>query len=517
MSDGHYDVIVIGSGPGGASLAHRLAPSGKRILVLERGGYLPRERVNWDVDAVFNQGRYKAAETWFDADGAPFAPMVHYGVGGNSKLYGAALVRLRRADFDALPHAGGLSPAWPIAYDALDPYYLEAERLYHVHGARGEDPSEPNATAPFPYPPVAHEPRIGALDAVWRAQGLRPFHLPLGIRLDQRPGSHEATPQSPCIRCAAFDGFPCLTNGKADAQVVCIDPLATAANVCVRTGARVERLETDPRGTRIVAVEARRDDQVERYTGDIVVVACGAINSALLLLRSANAAHPDGLANGSGQVGRNYLCHNQSVTLAISRVVNDTVFQKTLGLTDFYFGDRDWPRPMGFIQMCGKIHGQHVRGETLPPWLGFLPDLPFDATARHSLDFWLSSEDLPDPANRVRLDRDGRVVLERRANNLEAHRRLQQRLGAVLEAMDERFVTLAKPIPLEGVSHQAGTLRMGTDPAASVVDSDCKAHEIDNLYVCDSSVFPAIGAVNPTLTIIANALRVADIVAARLA
>ena len=522
MPSDHFDVIVIGSGPGGATLASRLAPTGKRILMLERGDYLKREQANWDTAAVFNQARYKAKETWFDRKGGGFSPMVHYVVGGNSKVYGSALVRMRREDFGELQHAGGTSPAWPVGYDTFDPYYLEAERLYYVHGRRGDDPSEPNAADPFPYAKVEHESRIAELHNAFAQQGLKPFHLPLGILLDQKPGSPEAMPGSPCIRCSAFDGFPCITNGKADAQIACVDPmLKRYVNVSLLTGAYVSRLETDGQGRAVTSVHVTRNGADERYSADIVVVACGALNSALLLLRSAGGAHPNGLANKSDQVGRNYMRHNQSLLLALSRERNDTVFQKTLALSDFYFGTAEWPHPMGFVQMCGKLHGTHLRGEVLPSWLEFLSNVPFEIVARHALDFWLSSEDLPDPANRVTLDRDGRVTLALTPNNMEAHKRLitnfkttmsKTNMGGVLG----RSIFLKKEIPIAGVSHQAGTLRFGTDARTSVLDANCRTHEIDNLYVTDGSFFPSVGAINPTLTIIANALRVADHIKERL-
>ena len=520
MPADHYDVIVIGSGPGGASVADRLAPTGKRILVLERGAYLPREPANWDAEEVFKKQRYRADETWRDKDGAPFSPMLHYWVGGNSKMYGSALLRLRREDFSRLEHSAGVSPAWPIAYDELDPYYLEAERLYSVHGRRGEDPCEPNAAVPFPCPPVAHEPKLAALHEAWAGQGLRPFHLPLGIKLDQIEGSHLPTRESACIRCAAFDGFPCLTGGKADAEVASIQPmLRDHANVTLLTGARVERLETDGSGRRVSGVIVERDGARERYAADIVVVACGALNSALLFLRSANAAHPNGLANGSDQVGRNYMRHVNSVMLAVSRKTNETIFQKTLASTDFYFGTKDWPHPMGFIQMCGKVHGVQVHA-TASDWLKLMPDIPFELMARHSIDFWLTSEDLPRPDNRVTIDRDGTVRLALTDTNLAAHEHLQRELQRVMNAtadgVADRFMYLKKMIAIDGVSHQAGTMRFGPDPRHDVLDVDCRAHEVDNLYVSDSSCFPSVGAINPTLTIVANALRVADRIRERL-
>jgi choline dehydrogenase-like flavoprotein len=509
-----YDVIVIGSGPGGASLAHRLAATGKRILVLERGPYLPRAPENWDSKTVFVDGKYQAPETWHGANGETFHPGLHYFVGGNSKVYGAALFRLRERDFEEITHQHGISPAWPLKYESFAPFYTEAETLFAVHGNRGEDPLEPPTADPYPHPAVSHEPRIQALNDSFAADGLHPFHLPLGIKLDERDG--KPTPTSICIRCDAFDGFPCLLNGKADAQVMCIDPaLAAYPNFTLITDAYVERLETDPTGRTVTAVHVTRCGEKELYTADIIVVACGALSSALLLLRSANDAHPNGLANGSGQVGRNYMRHNQSVLMALMREPNDTIFQKTLAVSDFYFGADDWDYPLGLIQMCATSHADQIKGEALPSWLEWFPGTPFDVMARHSMDFWLSSEDLPRPENRIFYDGD-RVVLDVTEQGQEAHRRLKKKLEHYVSragshpVLLERNLYFGKNIPIGGTAHQAGTARFGTDPASSVLDLNCKAHELDNLYVTDASFFPSIGAVNPTLTIIANALRVAD-------
>jgi choline dehydrogenase-like flavoprotein len=519
MSD-HYDVIVIGSGPGGGSVVHRLASTGKRILLLERGDYLPRSPANWDSQTVFVDGAYQAPETWYGADGRNFHPGLHYYVGGNSKVYGAALFRMRERDFDEIVHKDGLSPAWPLKYQAFEPYYAEAERLFHVHGQRGEDPNEPPSSGPFPHPPVSHEPRIAALSESLAKDGLHPFHLPLGILLDEKDG--KPTPTSICIRCDAFDGFPCLLNGKADAQVICVDPTLKAhPNVTLMTGAFVSKLQTDATGQSVTGVQVTRNGRAERYSADIVVVACGALSSALLLLRSANDSHPHGLANGSGQVGRNYMRHNQSILMALMREPDDTVFQKTLAVSDYYLGSDDWDYPLGLIQMCAKSHGAQIRGEALPAWLEWVPKMPFEEMARHSMDFWLSSEDLPRPENRIFYDGD-RVILDLNENNMEAHHRLKRKLEQILSRAGthpillERSLYLGKNIPIGGTAHQAGTARFGPDPASSVLDLDCKAHQLDNLYLTDASFFPSIGSVNPTLTIIANALRVADKIAARL-
>ena len=520
MATDTYDVVIVGSGPGGATMAWRLARTGKRILLLERGDYLPRERENWSSQAVFNEARYQTSEFWYGLDGRPFHPGLHYYVGGNSKVFGGVLLRLREADFGEIRHPDGVSPRWPLGYETFEPYYQQAEELYHVHGLRGEDPTEPPSNKPYAYPPVSHEPRIQQLFDGLKREGLHPFHLPVGVLLDEHDG--RVAPHSPCIRCDAFDGYPCATNGKADAQIICVDPtLAAYPNVTLWTGAYVERLLTDAKGGAVTGLEVMRNGERLTVSGDVVVVACGALSSALLMLRSANDAHPQGLANASGQVGRNYMRHNNSTVLAISRTPNPTRFQKTLGLNDFYFGADDWDYPLGHIQMVGKSDGTQIKGEGLPALLQWFPDQPFDWLARHSLDFWLTSEDLPRPENRIFYD-GGRVVLDLTQTNAESHRRLRAKLQGLCDRLDihphlfDRELYLGKDVPIGGTAHQAGTLRFGADPATSVLDLDCRAHGIDNLYVTDASFFPSIGAVNPTLTLIANALRVGDHIAGRL-
>lgn len=510
----HYDVIIIGSGAGGGTLAWKLAPSGKRILLVERGDYVPREKANWDPRAVNVDGRYQTKESWLDRDGKELHPHTNYAVGGNTKFYGAALFRMRERDFGELAHHGGVSPAWPISYADLEPYYTAAERLYQVRGARGVDPTEPWASAPYDHPPVSHEPRIAKLAADLERAGLSPFHVPLGVRLDERDRR-----SSPCIRCETCDGFPCLIGAKSDAETICVRPALEHPNVTLVTGARVERLETDASGRRVVAVHAVRDGAPEVYRGDLVVVSCGAIQSAALLLRSASERHPNGLANGSDVVGRHYMGHINSVLMALSLEPNPTVFQKTLGLNDFYFGAEDWAFPMGHISFVGKLDAVTLAAGAPP----FAPGWTLEAMAKHSLDFWLTSEDLPDPDNRVTLGRDGKVVLSYRPNNEEGHKRLIAKLKGLMNRIgcDDRLISrnlfVGQRIPLAGVAHQNGTVRFGADPSSSALDRDCKAWEVDNLYVVDGSFFPSSSAVNPALTIMANALRVGDHLLERLA
>jgi choline dehydrogenase-like flavoprotein len=503
----HYDVIIIGTGAGGGTLAYRLAASGKRILLLERGDYVRREKDNWSSRAVNVDAKYHTKEAWHDKHGKPLHPHTNYYVGGNTKFYGAALFRLRKQDFGEIVHHGGISPTWPISYDDLEPYYSQAEYLYQVHGERGIDPTDPPASAPYRFPAVQHEPRIQRLHDDLARCGLRPFHVPLGIMLD------EARPRtSKCIRCDTCDGFPCLIYAKSDAQVICVDPALEHPNVTLLTNARVTRLMTSASGREVTAVVMQRDGAEERVSGDIVVSSCGAINSAALLLRSATDRHPNGLANRSGVVGRHYMGHVNSVLLAISRAANPTVFQKTLAVNDFYFGDDGFPFPMGHISFVGKLDAVALSAGAP----AIVPGLTLDLMAKHSLDFWLTSEDLPDPDNRVSLDARGNIVLSYTPNNVEGHRRLIAKLEHLLQHLDmhshlvPRNLFVGNRIPLAGVAHQNGTIRFGRDPSTSALDPNCKAHELDNLYVVDGSFFPSSGAVNPALTIMANALRVGD-------
>jgi choline dehydrogenase-like flavoprotein len=522
--DRHYDVIIVGTGAGGGTLGYRLARQGVRVLWLERGSFLPRELDNWDTRAVFVRGKYLAPEQWYDRHGHEFQPEVNYYVGGNTKFYGAALFRLRPEDFGEIVHHGGTSPAWPMTYADLEPYYTEAEHLYKVHGRHGEDPSEGDASADYAYGSVAHEPRIQQLSDDLEKQGLHPFHLPIGVDLHEDAPGHAAR-GSACIRCSKVDGFPCLVQAKSDAQVICVDPVLGQDNVTLVTGATVERLETDAAGTTVTGVVATLEDgSTATFTGDLVALACGAVNTAALLLRSRTDTHPEGLANSSGVVGRHYLRHNNVAVMAVSTEPNPTRFQKTLAVNDWYLGDGDWDYPLGGIQMLGKSDHAMIHAEA-PRWAGRLsPDLPFEVLAHHAVDFWLCGEDLPRPENRVTVDKENRVHLALdEGNNVEGVRRLRHRLDGMLEHLGLRrhhlldhSLYLHKSMPIGATAHQAGTVRFGTDPASSALDPDCKAHDLDNLYVVDTSFFPSIGAVNPSLSAIANALRVGDHLAARL-
>jgi choline dehydrogenase-like flavoprotein len=503
MSTDRYDIIIIGTGAGGGTLLHKLAPSRKRILVLERGGFLPREKQNWDPEAVITQNRYHTKEVWKDGRGRDLHPGAGYWVGGNTKVYGGAIFRFRERDFERVVHKGGISPEWPLKYRDFEPYYAHAEQLYDAHGAAGEDPTEPTRSGPYPHPPVSHEPELERYDRALAGRGLKPFHVPLAIKLKENDPV-----ASPCIRCATCDGYPCLVDAKADADVNCVRPSLRNHfdNVRLLTEAKVVRLLTSSSGREVTAVEAIVRGKPRTFSADLVVVSCGAINSAALLLRSANDRHPRGLANGSDQVGRNFMRHQNAILFGISTKRNPTVFQKTLAINDFYWGERDFPYPMGHVSLVGKST-QEMLAAGAPP---FVPGFALRFLAEHAVDWWLTGEDLPDPNNRVRLEGDA-IALDYTDNNTEGFDRLIRRWKQILREIDGPIgISIAGKLPLAAVGHQNGTVRFGTDPKTSVLDVNCRAHEVANLYVVDASFFPSSAAVNPSLTIMANALRVGE-------
>jgi len=512
----HYDVVIVGSGAGGATIAQRLAPTGKKILILERGEHLPREAENWSAKAVFIDNRYRTTEQWYDSKGAAFHPNTNYWAGGNTTFYGAALLRLREGDFQETQHKGGVSPAWPIDYADLRPYYAEAEKLWKVHGQRGVDPSEAAGDPPYAYPPVQPDPGIARLNDHLRGIGWNPFTLPIGVDYDA-----ENPLTSKCIKCKTCGGYPCLLKAKSDARTCALEPTLLAwPNVTLLTGKKAIRLETDAAGKTVTAVVTTGAAGEERWTGDIFVAAAGAVNTAVLLLASANAAHPNGLANGSDQVGRNYVFHNLTAVVSLALAPMDAPFPKTLAINDFYWRD---PRggfdyPMGHIQSLEYMSGQTLEGQIshiLPPALA--PGFLFNAAAERMLSLLVVSEDLPDPNNRVRLGKDGKISLDYTHNNLEGHERLVAALDDALDgftshshSISQHRLEVSQLLPLYGTAHQAGTVRFGKDPASSVLDPWCKAHELDNLYVTDSGFFVTSASVNPTLTIVANGMRVGD-------
>jgi choline dehydrogenase-like flavoprotein len=503
----HYDIIIIGTGSGGSTIAHKLAPSGAKILILERGGFIPKEKQNWDPHEVVNLGRYRANDTWYDQDDKPFKPFIHYNVGGNSKMYGAALFRFRETDFKEVAHFGGISPAWPVDYNVYEPYYTEAEKLYSVHGKRGIDPTEPWTTTDYPLPPLVYEPLIEDLNAKLENLGLQPFPLPMGIKLPQDYTQTEAP-----VMLENFDGFPDPTDSKADGQVMALRPALKHKNVTLIANAYVERLDTDSTGKKLTRVLADVNGEKIAFNGDIIIVACGAVNSAALLLRSANDQHPDGLANSSGQVGRNLMLHHNGCLVAFTKKKNDCVFQKSLGIADYYHGAEDSRYPLGEIQLMGRNDADTII------WLAekMYPGETYEKLKNKTLDFWLTAEDLPHPENRVTLKENGSIKVSYTKTNYEAFERLKNKLKQIFEwlgELDSDYKDVywnGYDLDISGMSHQNGTLRFGTNPSNSVLDLNCKAHDLENLYVVDASFFPSCGAFNPALTIAANALRVGD-------
>ena len=503
----HYDIIIIGTGSGGSTMAWKLAATGKKILILERGGFIPKEKENWDPHEVVTKGRYRPMEEWQDQDGKSFKPFIHYNVGGNSKMYGAALFRFRESDFQEIDHFGGISPEWPFGYKTLDKYYDIAEKLYSVHGKRGADPSEPPATMEYPQAPLPYEPLILDLEKKLNQFGLHPFPLPLGVKL---PQYYTAT-ETPVI-LENFDGFPDPTDSKADGQVMCLRPALQHKNVTLLTNAYVEKLDTDETGRKINKVIASVNGEQIIFTGGVVIVACGAVNSAALLLRSSNAHHPNGLANSSDQVGRNLMLHHNGCLVAFINKKNDCIFQKSLGIADYYHGADDSLMPLGEIQLMGRNDPDTI------VWLAekLYPGKSYPELKQMTLDFWLTAEDLPHPENRVTLREDGGIKVSYTRTNYTAYEKLKEKLKQLFERLGELDPGYKDTkwngydLDISGMSHQNGTLRFGVDPAKSVLDLNCKAHDLDNLYVVDASFFPSCGAFNPALTIAANALRVGD-------
>jgi choline dehydrogenase-like flavoprotein len=491
-----YDIVIIGSGAGGGTMAHALSETDARVLVLERGDFVQQEEENWSPEAVWKHRRYQTRDTWLDARGREFLPYTHYSVGGNTKFWGSVLYRLRREDFEAVEHLGGVSPAWPIDYETLEPFYERAERLYHVHGKAGLDPTEP-ARGAFPYEPIPHAPAMAGIVDRLREQGLHPSPLPLGL---VRPGEQDG-----CILCNTCNSFPCRVHGKSDADVCCVRPAVARPNVTLWTNARARRLMTDPAGNKVEAVEVERHGAICRVEAPVIIVACGAIQSAALLLQSANDKHPAGLANSSGLVGRRYMAHLATMMEGFHPFrPNTTVFQKTVAINDFYLRGPGGRYPLGQIQSQGRTHA--VMAQTAYPWI---PVWAYDLWVSRGVDWLVMSEDLPNDDNRVTLMPDGRIRLQYRPNNVDAHRALVKETSRILRRLGF-WLVIKHSHGSKNTTHQCGTLCFGTNPRESVLDPYCRAHDLDNLFVVDASFFPSSAAVNPGLTIVAQALRVAD-------
>ncbi len=557
-----YDVIVIGTGAGGGTLALHLAQAGKKILILERGPFMPQEKLNWDTNAVFLDNRYHTKETWQDKDGKELHPQQAYFVGGQTKVFGAAMFRMRAEDFGVIQHQGGTSPAWPISYAEMEPYYTRAEELFHVCGDLGTapsvpggygssfDPTEPFHSKKYPYPALPNEPRMQVIEDDVRKLGIHTFPMPLGLN------RNEADPfASKCIRCDTCDGYPCLVHAKSDADVNCIRRILHLPNVTLMTHSRVTRLLTNSTGTAVIGAEVVHSGQgngsqhTATYSAGLFALCAGAVNSAVILLASANDQHPTGLANRSDQVGRNFMYHQADALLAMTTDRTEDSYTKTWGTNDFYLKDPDptYPFPLGQVQPIGSFHHEMMKSDA--PF--FTPGFVLEGLKHYAMPWWLTTEDLPDPNNRVTIHNTTPLSVENRQpgvsgphpsgdtgrtneaavvtdaaprriqlsytpNNVKSFERLKDRWVDVLKRAGHASTSLPlhayfkKRIPIEGVGHQNGTCRMGIDPATSVLDIHCKTHDLDNLYVVDASFFVSASAVNPSLTVIANAIRIAD-------
>ncbi len=491
MSDGP-DIVIIGSGMGGGTLAAALAPSGRKIVILERGRKLADSTEARDDRSIFQRGFFRPKEEWFTPEAEAFNPGNYYYVGGNSKFYGAVLIRYRAEDFAPLRHLGGTTPGWPVTYEEFEPWYQAAEELYNVRGDASQDPTEPHHSGRYPHPPVPDEPAIARVRARLAKAGVTPASLPLGVDIE-RWLERAATP---------WDAFPDTTGAKMDAESVGISRALRHPNVSLFTGAQVTRLVAGADG-RITGVEYDVQGERKSMAAPLVVLSAGAVNSSVLLLRSADGAFPGGLANRSDQVGRNFMNHNSSAVLAVHPLWrNDAVYQKTLTVNDWYLTGGPDGAPLGNVQLLGKISGR-ILSATSP-----IPGPVAGWIARHAVDFYAMSEDLPDPQSRVTVQGE-RIILDWRRSNWEAHELLVGKLKALLRRAGFPVV-LSRPFDRRTPSHQCGTTRMGSDPRSSVVDTFCRSHDHANLFVVDAGFLPTSAAVNPALTIAAQALRVAD-------
>lgn len=487
------DIVIIGSGIGGATVAAGLAPSEAEILILEAGTHIPDQPENRDQRAIFQRGHFRPKETWYERDGSGFNPGNYYNVGGNSKFYGAVLSRYRREDFAELPHREGVSPAWPFPYETLEPWYSAAERLYEVRGILGEDPTEPAHSGSYPHPPVPEEAPIADVRERLKKAGMHPFSLPLGVDIERWLKKART----------GWDAHPNSDDGKMDAETCALRAALAYPNVRLETGSRVTRLECDAAGT-ITAIHYERAGAREQLSPRLTILSAGAVQSAVLLLRSASDRFPAGLANRSDQVGRNFMNHNSSAVIAMAPwFCNDAVYQKTFGFNDFYLSDGKGGPPLGNVQLLGRVTGKILKAQ-----LPRIPEWVLDRVAAHSIDFYAMSEDVPHPESRVMVDGD-RIVLQWHRTNWQAHLDLVDRLKAVLRSIGFPVV-LSRAFDKRTPSHQCGTVRMGTDPAAAPLDPYCRAFDHPNLFVVDAACLPTSAAVNPALTIAAQALRVAD-------
>ncbi|MBM7047358.1 GMC oxidoreductase [Rhizobium lusitanum] len=492
------DIVIIGSGVGGSTVAAGLAATGAEILILEAGDHIADRPENRDQRAIFQRGHFRPKETWYETSGVGFNPGNYYNVGGNSKFYGGVLVRYRREDFEEIQHREGVSPAWPFSYDVLEPWYSRAERLYQVRGRLGEDPTEPGHSLGYDFPPVPDEAPIADVRARLKEKGLHPYSLPLGVDIE----AWLAKAKTP------WDAHPNSRDGKMDAETTALAVALKHGNVRLQTDARVTRLEAGADGS-IAHVVYRMNGEEITLSPKLVILSAGAVQSAVLLLRSADDRHPKGLANSSDQVGRNFMNHNSSAVIGVSPTYRNTsIYQKTFGFNDFYLSDGNGGPPLGNVQLLGRISAQVLKG-SLPK----VPEWVLGQMTKRAIDFYAMSEDVPNPESRVMVDGD-RIVLQWQRTNWDAHLALVAKLKGILKSIGFPLV-LSRPFDKRTPSHQCGTVRIGNDPATAPLDIFCRAYDHPNLFVVDASFLPTSAALNPALTVASQALRVADHIASK--
>lgn len=472
---------------GGATTAYGLAKAGVDCLVIERGDFVKKEDANWSAQEIFINQKYKPNEKWLDEKGREFTPGVHYIVGGNTKVYGSSLPRFREQDFLEIKHKEGISPAWPFSYQDIEPYYCQAEQLYKVHGSTGEDPTEPPRSKPFPYPALAHEKYISDLAARLSAAGVKPHANAMGVDLRN---------EGKCIRCGTCDGFVCKLDAKSDAQTCALEPALKTGKVRLETNLKVTQVVV--KNGKVDHLLAKRDGHEIKIIAKKYVLSLGAVNTAALLLRSGP------IANSSGLLGRNFMMHNNAHIAAFNvKSKNDVIFQKTLSFSDWYF-DGGSGYPLGVVQLIGKVQAIMMKSYATKVPLAILKFI-----ADRSVEFVVMNEDLPASSNRVEIAPNGMIQIFRKAVNTSAHKELMKKTKRVLRKAGFQAI-FVQPFDISMNSHQCGTSVAGNDPKLSVVDQYCKTHDLENLYLIDGGFFPSSAAMNPALTIAAQALRVVD-------
>jgi choline dehydrogenase-like flavoprotein len=512
-----YDLIVIGSGFGGALAAAPAVRAGRRVLMIEAGDWVPRGPHNWTADGFADRAPFYSHASAFE-DNTPHGPSplgTYLNVGGASVVYGGVGLRLRQADFEPITEIDGQSGAvWPYRYAELEPYYAQAEQWLGVSGDATGDPTAPPRSTPFPHPPAPLAPISKRLAEAATSLGLRPFRLPLAINYTS------AASRTPCVACGTCDGYACAINAKNDIATVLLPRLLHEGLELATNTVAVRLQHEQGRVSRVVCVRQPAGDVVA-FEARAVVVAAGALASPRLLLASRlDAVNPAGDA-----IGRYLTRHCNAVVLGVfpRRPAPSGEFHKQIAIHDYYFGHPTIPGPegrLGTLQQWGTP-APWVTHERLPLGLGTLigPALAF------TTGFIVMAEDRPQASNRVRLtsaaDIDAATTgvtpatvdhayhardLAARAALVGAARRILRRAGALFSVAQN----------VETYSHALGTVRMGPDPRTAPLDGWGAFRGLDNLYVTDGSALPRSGGVNPSLTIAANALRTGTYLVTRL-